>query len=295
MRKISEIFIQKAGKEPVFSFEFFPPKNEEGEKRLYHTIDDLKKLNPEYVSVTYGAGGSTREKTLEWVTEIQNHHDMTTMAHFTCVGASKSEVSESLQRFYDAGIRNIMALRGDPPRGETEFKPVADGFPYASDLIEFIKGHRLDFSIGAAAYPEVHMEAESPEKDLEYLKKKEDSGADFFITQLFFDNSLYFEFLEKTKKIGIQKPIIPGIMPITNLKQIDKFTQMAGTKIPDSLVKSLHSHEDDPAKVLELSMDYTVQQIEELLAHGAPGIHFYTLNQSRAAMEILERLQVSGT
>lgn len=291
MKKISDILRDSSNKRPLFSFEFFPPKNLEGEKRLFDTIDDLKSLNPDFVSVTYGAGGSTREKTLEWVTYIQKDDGITAMAHFTCVGASRDEIRSSLNTFYEKGIRNIMALRGDPPKGEGKFIPPADGFAHASELIAFIRETGLDFSIGGAAYPEVHPEAKTSEDDLKNLKKKVDAGTDFLVTQLFFDNRVYFKLIEDCKKIGINIPVIPGIMPITHFKQIEKFSAMAGTKIPDELVRELSQYKNEPEKLASASLRYSIKQVRELLDNGAPGIHFYTLNQSRAALEILQDIR----
>lgn len=292
MYKISELFTKNSErKPPFFSFEFFPPKNEEGEQRLYNTIGELKELKPDFVSVTYGAGGSTREKTLEWVSEIQERYGITAMAHFTCVGASRDEIKQQLITLNEHGIRNIMALRGDPPRGEEKFVAPADGFPYASDLIAFIRQLDLDFSIGAAAYPEIHQEASSADDDLKNLKTKVNAGADFLVTQLFFDNEIYFRFVERCKQVGIHIPIIPGIMPITQMNQIEKFTRMAGTVIPESLVKELTECGEDTEKLRQISLEYTTRQVLELLKSGAPGIHFYTLNQSQATMKILKRVR----
>ncbi len=291
MKKISDILNDSSRKQPLFSFEFFPPKSDEGEKRLFRTINELKVLNPDFISVTYGAGGSTREKTLEWVTHIQDEYGIVSMAHFTCVGSSRDEIRKSLETFYRRGIHNIMALRGDPPKGETEFIPPEDGFAYASDLIRFINDTGLDFSIGGAAYPEVHTEAKNAEEDMKHLKEKVDAGTDFLVTQLFFDNKVYFDFVERCRNTGINVPIVPGLMPITNFKQIEKFTSMAGTQIPQSLIDELQKYENDPDKLTEASLRYSIHQVKELLDSGAPGIHFYTLNQSRAAMEILQSIR----
>ncbi|MES0491994.1 MAG: methylenetetrahydrofolate reductase [NAD(P)H] [Leptospirales bacterium] len=291
MDKITNLLQQSAGKRHVFSFEFFPPKNEEGEGRLYQTIDELRSLSPDFVSVTYGAGGSTREKTLEWVNRIRNDNKITAMAHFTCVGASRQEILKHLQEFSKKGIRNIMALRGDPPKGETKFTPPEDGFAYASELIEFIHNSGLDFSIGAAAYPEVHLEARNAMDDMKNLKKKVESGAQFLITQLFFDNNIYFQFVDECRKNGINIPIIPGIMPITSFNQVDKFTEMTGTKIPESFLARLAKLEDDPEGLCKEGIDFATQQSEELLEKGVPGLHFYTLNRSPATKEILKNIK----
>lgn len=291
MLSISELLGEVRDQRPLFSFEFFPPKNPEGEKKLYDTIGNLKSLKPDFVSVTYGAGGSTRAKTLEWVTEIQNQYGITSMAHFTCVGSSKTEIHQELELFYKSGVRNIMALRGDPPKGEDKFVPPADGFSHASDLIGFIREKKLDFSIGGAAYPEVHLEATSAEEDLGHLKTKVDAGTDFLVTQLFFDNRVYFDFVNQCRAKGIQVPIIPGIMPITHFKQVEKFTAMTGCSIPEELSARILECKDDEERLLEVSLDFTGQQVLDLIQGGAPGIHFYTLNQSRATMDVLNRIQ----
>ncbi len=248
-------------------------------------------MQPAFVSVTYGAGGTTREKTLEWSRTIQERYGLTVMAHFTCVGASRSEVQEQVRQIVDAGIRNIMALRGDPPRGEELFRPAADGFAHADELIGYIRDTGYDLCIGAAAYPEVHPEAESSESDLSNLKRKVEAGADFLVTQLFFNNQAYFDFLRRCRDAGISVPVLPGLMPITQLKQIERFTQMAGTDIPDSLRQELEATGDDRDRLLAASIAYSTAQARELLEGGAPGIHFYTLNQSRATMRILEALR----
>ena len=282
-----------AKKQPVFSFEFFPPKNDEGEKQLMQTIEELQSLEPDFVSVTYGAGGSTRSRTRHWVATIQNQYQIPAMAHLTCVGSNRDEIRSVLAELYDDGIRNIMALRGDPPKGESTFVAPTDGFRYANELIAFIRSTGLDFSIGAAAYPEVHSEAVSAEDDLINLKRKVDAGVDFLITQLFFDNTEYFNFLKRVRGAGIDVAVVPGIMPITAFKQVERFTAMAGCSIPSDLVDSLSKVQDDKDALLQLSLDFSRKQCEELLQNGAPGIHFYTLNQSRATWMILDSLRRS--
>jgi len=291
MMKISDIYTEASNKRAIFSFEFFPPRNSEGEKTLYQTIEHLMDLNPDFVSVTYGAGGSTRDKTREWVETIQKRFSIPAMAHFTCVGSKKTEILESLKELSDVGIRNIMALRGDPPKGEEEFVTVKDGFAHASELISFIRENRLDFSLGGACYPEKHPESDTLDEDIKNLKKKVDAGADFLVTQLFFNNDFYFNFVKKCRDAGIHVPIVPGIMPITMLKQIERFTAMAGCVIPEELVKSLHECGDNKDRLLEKSLEYSTSQCRELLDGGAPGIHFYTLNQSRATVDILKKIQ----
>lgn len=282
-----------AGKRALFSFEFFPPKNPEGEAVLYKTIGDLREVAPDYVSVTYGAGGSTRAKTLEWVSTIQERYGICAMAHFTCVGASRADITASLKDLYDAGIRNIMALRGDPPKGTAEFVPAPDGLRYANELIAFIKSTKYDFSLGGGCYPEVHPEAASADADIANLKRKVDAGAEFLVTQLFFDNKVYFKFVEQCRRVGINVPIVPGIMPITQLKQIERFTQMAGCAIPPALVEDLNAAKN-PEDLLRASIEHSARQCIELLEKGAPGLHFYTLNQSHATKEILKAVRATG-
>lgn len=290
MRKISDIYDQASTAKPVFSFEFFPPKNPDGEETLYNTIERLKDLHPDFVSVTYGAGGSTRGKTLDWVSTIKRRFHLTAMPHFTCVGASRDSLLADLQSFADAGINNVMALRGDPPRGETEFKAAEDGFSHASDLIQFIRSSGFDFSIGGACYPEKHPEAHDLDEDIENLKKKVNAGADFLITQLFFRNEVYFSFVEKCRSRGISVPIIPGIMPITSFSQIERFTSMAGCTFPEKLLRDISEAREDQKKLLDVSIEFSVNQCRELIEGGVRGIHFYTLNQSKAAETILRMI-----
>jgi methylenetetrahydrofolate reductase (NADPH) len=280
---------------PTFSFEFFPPKSEEAAKQLERTIADLRELEPSFVSVTYGAGGSTRERTIEIVTRVKREAGIEAMAHLTCVGSTRDELSAVLGKIREAGIENILALRGDPPKGQTEFKPVEGGFRYASELVSFIRErHNSAFSLGGAAYPEKHPECGNPAVDLMNLKRKVDAGLDFLITQLFFDNRHYFEFAERARKAAIQAPIIAGIMPITNAAQIERFMVGCGATIPFALAEELDRRRDDPKAVLELGVAHATAQCTELLERGVPGIHFYTLNRSTATREIYSALQAAG-
>lgn len=256
---------------------------------LYETIEKLKELNPAFVSVTYGAGGSTRQKTVDLVVKIKKEIGIESMAHITCVGSTREEIDCILQEIKEGGIENILALRGDPPKGEKEFKPVEGGFRYASELVAFIK-RRYDFCIGVAGYPEGHKESPSLEKDIEYLKKKVDAGADFIITQLFFDNTLFFNFLKRTERAGIRVPVIPGIMPIINFGQVKRFTEMCGATIPEALLSKLEAVKDDPEAVEALGVEHATRQCEELLRAGISGIHFYTLNRSRATWKVVTNL-----
>jgi len=281
---------------PCFSFEFFPPKTDAGLQQLRESVRALRDLNPSFVSVTYGAGGSTRDRTLELVAEIQRHYGIEAMAHLTCVGASRQEIADILQRLQAAGIDNVLALRGDPPKGETRFTPPADGFAYANELAAFIK-QNFTFCIGGACYPEGHVECLAGDGrrelavDLENLQKKLEAGAEFLITQLFFDNRVYFDFVARARAAGIGVPIIPGIMPITNVDQIRRFTQMCGATIPDTLVQELDRLKDRDDAVLSQGVAYAAAQCLDLLQRGAPGIHFYTLNKSSATRTILTALR----
>jgi methylenetetrahydrofolate reductase (NADPH) len=277
---------------PSFSFEFFPPKDDAGFQSLFETVGLLKRLNPTFVSVTYGAGGSTRRKTIDLVTRIKHDLGVESMAHLTCVGTSRTEVRQVLEELVSNEMENILALRGDPPKGQSEFVPHLDGFHYANELVQFVRAH-FDLCVGAAAYPETHPECASPELDLENLKRKVDAGADFLITQLFFDNGDYFDFVRRARKIGINLPIIPGIMPVLSVPQIKRFTEMCGAKIPDRLLKRIEAVQDDSQSVEQCGIEHATRQCSELLAQNAPGIHFYTLNRSRATWAIFESIQTS--
>jgi methylenetetrahydrofolate reductase (NADPH) len=287
--RIDEIIA--ADGDPVFSFEFFPPKTEEGERNLYEALEALRPLEPSFVSVTWGAGGSTREKTIEIVTRIRGAHDLEAMAHFTCVGATVDDLQSALGQMRDAGIDNVLTLRGDPPRGETEFVPTEGGLRYASELTRLAAGE-YDFCLVGACYPEVHPEAADRESDLAHLREKVEAGVKVLITQLFFDNEAYYRFVEDARAAGIDVPIVPGIMPITNAEQIKRFTQMCGATIPAPLLDALDRRKDDPAAVVDLGVAYATLQCAELLARGAPGIHFYTLNRSPATRAILSALRL---
>ncbi|MBI3098921.1 MAG: methylenetetrahydrofolate reductase [NAD(P)H] [Planctomycetes bacterium] len=280
-----------ASGKPCFSFEFFPPKSPEGEQALYSAIADLKDLQPTYVSVTYGAGGSTRQKTVEWVSHIKHRVGIEAMAHLTCVGHSQSELREVLNRLRDAGIENVLALRGDPPRGAAQFTPHPDGFAHASELVRFIRSNGWGFGLGGACYPEGHIECPDKAKDLEHLGEKVRAGVDFLVTQLFFDNAAYFNFVARARLAGIGLSILPGLMPITNVEQVERFTRLCGATIPASLMTELEKRRHDPAAVVELGIEHAVRQARELLSRGAPGIHFYTLNKSSSTRRVLGALR----
>jgi methylenetetrahydrofolate reductase (NADPH) len=283
-----------SGTEPAFSFEFFPPKTAEGEANLAAALNELARLEPTFVSVTYGAGGTPaqRGKTIDIVSRIKADHGLEAMAHFTCVGASVDDLRVMLDRMRDAGIENVLALRGDPPAGVAASDWVAadGGLRYSRELIELIRAN-YDFAVGAACFPEVHLAAESAESDLRYTREKVDAGARFLITQLFFDNQLYYDFVARARDAGIDVPIIPGIMPITNVAQIRRFTQMCGASIPPGLLRELELRSDQPEAVADFGVAYATMQCADLLANGAPGIHFYTLNRSPSTRAILSALR----
>jgi methylenetetrahydrofolate reductase (NADPH) len=278
---------------PVFSFEFFPPKTPEGEEKLFETIATLRRLEPSFVSVTYGAGGGTRALTVDIVKRIKNELGIEAMAHFTCVGHTREELHDVLDEMRQAGIENVLPLRGDPPKGETEFKPVPGGLSHGSELAALIS-ESYDFCIGGACYPEVHPEAVDSDTDLRTCHYKVSAGAKFLITQLFFDNEDYFAFVERARASGLDVPIIPGIMPVTNFEQIKRFTSMCGATIPAALHEQLEAtNAQGEEAVLELGVAYATLQCADLLARGAPGIHFYTLNKSTATRAILSALRAA--
>lgn len=277
--------------DPAFSFEFFPPKDEAGVEQLFATVRDLKPYAPTYVSVTWGAGGSTRRLTIDLVRRIQREVGIDAMAHLTCVGATRSDIKDVLDQIRAAGIENVLPLRGDPPKGETTFKQTDGGFSYASELVAFTRAHDPAFCLAGACYPETHPEARDRDSDLKYLKQKVDAGVDFLITQLFFDNQDYYSFVERARRIGIDKKIIAGIWPITNLAQIKRITSLCGAKIPGALLAELEGAKGDPEAVRAVGIAHAIRQCRDLLEHGAPGIHFYTLNRSQATVQILKAVK----
>jgi methylenetetrahydrofolate reductase (NADPH) len=277
---------------PCFSFEFFPPKSEEGVAQLFTTLKELADLQPGFVSVTYGAGGSTRQLTIELVSAIKRETGIEAMAHLTCVGHGRGELAEILERFKSAGVENVLALRGDPPKDQATFTPAPDGFSHGNELAQFIRQRGHTFCLGGACYPEAHLESEGLDDEIEHTKRKVADGADFLITQLFFDNAFYFHFVERARKAGITCPIVPGLMPITNIAQIERITRMCGATVPMRLRLALEKRKDDPEAVLQLGVAHATLQAADLLANGAPGVHFYTLNRSRASRMIVTALQV---
>jgi methylenetetrahydrofolate reductase (NADPH) len=275
---------------PVFSFEFFPPKTDEGMEQLKETLHDLKEDDPAYVSVTYGAAGQTRDRTVEITRWIKQDLGVEAMAHLSCVGEPVERLREILDQMRDAGIENVLALRGDAPRGETEWKPHPGGLKYSTELAKLITDN-YDFAVGAACFPEVHPEAPDMASDIKFLKEKVGAGVGFLITQLFYDNELYFDFVEEARNAGITVPIIPGIMPVTNFNQIKRITEMCGSVIPPDFERELAARADNPNALTELGVAYATLQCAELLSRGAPGIHFYTLNRSPATRAILAALR----
>jgi methylenetetrahydrofolate reductase (NADPH) len=278
--------------QPTFSFEFFPPKTPEGEKNLEAALIELRSMDPTFVSVTYGAGGTTEQKhrTVEIVAQIKERYGLEAMAHFTCVGATVDELRAMLDRMAEAGIHNVLALRGDPPPDQENWTAAEGGLTYSRELVELIRDE-YDFAIGAAAFPETHLHAQSPEADLAYLKEKVDAGVGFLVTQLFFDNDDYLDFVARARAIGIDIPIIPGIWPITNYKQIARVTALIGSRLPEPLLSELEARIDQPEAVAEFGVAYATLQCADLLARGAPGIHFYTLNKSPATRAIMSALR----
>jgi len=274
---------------PTISFEFFPPKTEEGFASLYRTIDDLHPLKPSYVSVTYGAGGSTRQKTVDLVSRIQNELKIRSMAHLTCVGHTAEEIGGILDQLWESGIRNVLTLRGDPPVGQSQFTATPGGFAFANELAAFTR-NRHEFCIGVAGYPEGHPQCLNRTRDLENLKRKIDAGGDFVITQLFLDNEDFYRFRDQARAMGINNPIIAGIMPVLNVAQIKRFISMCGAKIPHPLLLKIESVESDADAVYKMGVEYAIQQCKDLLKNQVDGLHFYTLNKSKATVEIVKSL-----
>jgi methylenetetrahydrofolate reductase (NADPH) len=282
-RCISELFDQKR---PVRSLEFFPPRDDAGVEALRATAVALKRMNPDFVSVTYGAGGTTRERTVQVSAMLKDEFGFTVMPHLTCVGHSGAELGEIADRIHEAGFRNIMTLRGDPPKGSTEFKVAVDGLRNASELVALLKSRQPQFCLGVAGYPEKHPEAPSFDVDLTNLKRKVDAGAAFVTTQLFFDNTVYYRFVERCRAAGINVPIVPGIMPVLSLKQIQRFTQMCGASLPRQLITRLEVAAENTDVLETIGIDWALTQIRGLLANGAPGYHLYILNRAKGALAL---------
>ena len=277
---------------PVYSFEFFLPKAPTDMGRFRETVVELKKLSPDFVSLTYGAGGSARTQTIETASMIQREIGIEAACHLTSIAHTKAEIAEILDRIAGEGIENIVALRGDMPKDMDPIPVENREMPYAADLVREINA-RGGFSMAVAGYPETHTEAVSPEDDLKHLKEKIDAGGEWIMTQLFFDNKVYFDFVKRARAIGITVPIVPGIMPIATAKQTKRFTEMCGTSLPKALLDGLDPIAADKEAVTAFGIEYATQQCKDLLAGGAPGIHFYTLNKSRATATILENIRKS--
>lgn len=284
--KITNILSQE---KRTFSFEFFPPKDFMTTVKFGINAGQLLSLNPSFVSITYGAGGSSHNRTFELVDYFQNGLGFSCMAHYTVLGATRDKIFADMQALQNMGIENLMLLRGDPPKGSTVFPENPDGFNHASDLIAYVSKY-FDFCIGAAAYPEKHIEASSFDEDLANLKKKVDAGAHFLVTQMFFDNNYYWTFLNKVKQKGIDRDIIPGIIPITNYQQIKRFAKISGANIPEHIEKSMAKIQHNTEQVYRTGLDIAKKQGIELLQNGAPGLHVFTLNKSRAAIELYHHI-----
>lgn len=279
---------------PVISFEIFPPRSseEQAESKISELMEELKilaKHNPSFISVTYGAGGSTQDRTFNIVLRVKEELGITPLPHFTCVGYGKQKILDHIRKINEAGISNILALRGDPPKGQDTFIKPEDGFGYASELVSFIKSN-FDMGIAVAGYPETHQEALSPQSDITNLAHKVSCGGDTVITQVFYDNSIYFDFVEKAKKAGVTAPIVPGILPVTSLPQIEKIVSMCSCSLPKKLTDRLYDKADDAEAVKEIGIEYAIEQCRELLQARVPGIHFYTLNKAYATDRVLKAL-----
>jgi len=269
------------------SFELFPPKTERSERELFRHVDQLIKFKPDFITCTYGAGGTTQEKTLEVVTRIHEEHQVSVAAHLTCVGSTKDQLRRYLHEAAKRGVENIVALRGDPPQGEKEFKPVAGGLRFANELVELIHTEFPDFGVAVAGYPETHQEAPDFQTDLANLKRKVDAGGHIVITQLFYNNDDFFRFRESAESVGIRVPIVPGIMPVTNLAQIKRIASLCGARLPAPFIAELESHSDEPQGQFDIGVEFAAQQAQELIDGGVPGLHFYVLNKSQSTSRVL--------
>jgi methylenetetrahydrofolate reductase (NADPH) len=283
-----------ASPEALLSVEFFPPKNEKMAQKLMDAAARIKCFDPNFASVTYGAGGSTRESTIEYANRLAHAYRFNVMPHLTCVGHSRQELVDTILKYKSMGIQKIMALRGDPPKGDQNFKPHPDGLSYANELVELIKSVHPTAEIGVAAYPETHPEASSAEADLLHLKRKVDAGADFMITQLFFDNAVYFKFVQKCRSIGINIPILPGLMTVQSREQAHRFCELCGSQLPAKLDEQLRQAEKHRERVRQVSEEWTYQQARGLLKGHAPGIHLYVLNNASPMQNLMQALQADG-
>ncbi len=269
------------------SFELFPPKTSKGVASLFKHADRLAKFRPAYITCTYGAGGSTQNRTLEVVSGVHKKYEIPVATHLTCVGSTSDQLRDYLAEAWELGVHNVVALRGDPPQGEEKFQATAGGFSYANELVAFIRSEFPQMGIAVAGYPETHQEAVSPQADLENLRRKVDAGADAVLTQLFYDNADFFAFRDRCETLGIQTPLIPGLLPVTNGAQIERIAALCGAKLPPQFVSDLQKHADDPAGQFEVGVDFATRQTEELVAAGVSGIHYYVLNKSEAIERVL--------
>lgn len=279
---------------PLFSIEFFPPKSDASAEQLLRTAERLRAYSPDFASITYGAGGSTRSRTLKYARSLQEDYGYNVMPHLTCVGHSRDELKQIIAEFKEAGLSQIMALRGDPPKGETDFTPHPDGLSFANELVHLINEVYPECVLGVAGYPEKHPEAASAALDLLNLKRKVDAGADFVTTQLFFDNQSYFDFVDNCRRAGITLPVLPGLMSIASREQAIRFCAMCGTAIPAELDARLLAAGEDKAAVEAVGIEWTYQQARELLEKGAPGLHLYIMNRAEPAVELMQKLQAAG-
>ncbi len=290
MKTLPEIFQSNS---PVISIEVFPPKTEQGDRSLFNMLDRLAQYKPAFISCTYGAGGSERTRTVDLCQRIQQQFEIPTTAHLTCVGSSRAEIIDILNSANAAGVKNIMALRGDAPEGAQTFEATEGGLAFANELVQLIREHFPEMGIGVAAYPEKHTEAPDLPTDLKNLKRKIDAGADVAFTQLFFENDNFYRFREMYEQAGCHIPLVPGIMPITEFARIKRITALCGAIFPDELASRLEAVQDDKQAQMEIGVNHAIAQCQDLLNQGAPGIHFYALNKSRACQQILDALDLS--
>ncbi len=276
------------------SFELFPPKNEAGEADLFENLPELMAFRPSYVTCTYGAGGSTRDKTLDIIGRVHRQFHISVASHLTCVQSTVDQLRSYLDRARAAGVENIVALRGDPPKGETSFEAVAGGLRYANELVALIRSEFSDLGVAVAGYPEKHQEAPNLEVDLQNLKRKVDSGADVVMTQLFYDNQDFLRFRQRCQALGIRVPIVPGILPVTNLAQIKRITALCGARLPNDFSQALERFADDPQGQMQVGIEFATRQVQELIDAGVPGIHFYVLNKSTATAQVLRHVARPG-
>ena len=276
------------------SFELFPPKTAEGMTSLDQHVGELVKFRPSFITCTFGAGGSTQDRTLEVIAGVRAKYQVPVATHLTCVGLAAPEIRGYLQRAVAQGVDNVVALRGDPPRGETAFKPVAGGFSYANELVAFIRQEFAALGIAVAGYPETHQEAPSPQADLENLKRKVDAGGDAVVTQLFYHNEDFFRFRERCGEVGIGVPIVPGLLPVTNLAQIQRIASLCGAKLPPRFTAALEKHADDAEGQFATGVEFAIEQCRELIEAGVPGVHFYVLNKSEATRRVLTELKLNA-